>query len=153
MPRRTRAWLRDAPLHVIQRRNNRAACFFADEDYHCYLHWRRVYLDKYHCALLAYVLMTNHVHLLLTLRRESTNEGGEWLTDHPVYSGLGGHGCNARRSVSGVIQNRTGCGSHEDYTRGDEPERGHGQRSIPRRYSRDAGAQGQPADNERPPAQ
>ena len=164
MPRRPRAWLRDVPLHVIQRGNNRAPCFFAEEDYHCYLHWLRVYLEKYQCALHAYVLMTNHVHLLVTpgkegsasrlmqslgrryvqyinrqykrsgtlwegrfkaslvqaeadlltcsryielnpvraqmvrppqdyrwssYRRHALNEGGEWLTDHPVYSGLG----------------------------------------------------------------
>lgn len=33
MPRRARLMLPNVPLHVIQRGNNRQACFFADEDY------------------------------------------------------------------------------------------------------------------------
>jgi len=54
------------PQHVIQRGNNRAAVFFCEDD-------RRFYLDclanacaRYGCAVHAYVLMTNHVHLLVT---------------------------------------------------------------------------------------
>jgi putative transposase len=66
MPRRPRLKLGGVPLHVVQRGNNRAACFFADEDYCCYLHWLRHYATQYGCAVHAYVLMTNHVHLLLT---------------------------------------------------------------------------------------
>ncbi len=37
MPRRPRLVLPGVPLHVIQRGNNRQACFFADEDYQLYL--------------------------------------------------------------------------------------------------------------------
>jgi putative transposase len=33
MPRRARLSLPNVPLHIIQRGNNRQACFFADEDY------------------------------------------------------------------------------------------------------------------------
>lgn len=66
MPRRSRMWIREVPLHIIQRGNNRAACFFADEDYRFYLHWLRLNAENYGCAIHAYVLMTNHVHLLLT---------------------------------------------------------------------------------------
>lgn len=66
MPRRARKWIRDVPLHITQRGNNRAACFFADEDYRFYLHWLRLNASNYDCAIHAYVLMTNHVHLLLT---------------------------------------------------------------------------------------
>src|SRR3989338_8467156 len=39
MPRRARIHLADLPLHIVQRGHNRDACFFADEDYHAYLHW------------------------------------------------------------------------------------------------------------------
>jgi len=53
-------------MHVIQRGNNRTACFFADEDYEYYLQCLSKAAAKYECALHAYVLMTNHVHLLLT---------------------------------------------------------------------------------------
>lgn len=54
------------PLHVIQRGNNRSAIFFAEDDYHHYLDSLHAALQNYHCYLHAYVLMTNHIHLLLT---------------------------------------------------------------------------------------
>ncbi len=50
----------------MQRGINREPCFFADEDYHCFLHWLEKSAGDWHCAIHAYVLMTNHVHLLLT---------------------------------------------------------------------------------------
>lgn len=42
MPRRPRVTLLHLPLHVIQRGNNRQACFVADEDYGFYLDWQGV---------------------------------------------------------------------------------------------------------------
>jgi hypothetical protein len=39
MPRRPRILLAETPLHIVQRGINREPCFFAVEDYHCYLHW------------------------------------------------------------------------------------------------------------------
>ncbi len=54
------------PLHIVQRGINREPCFFAEEDYHCYLHWLEEAARDCRCAIHAYVLMTNHVHLLLT---------------------------------------------------------------------------------------
>lgn len=66
MPRRARLRLAGLPLHIIQRGNNRTACFYADEDYELYLHHLKELADKFSCAVHAYVLMTNHVHLLLT---------------------------------------------------------------------------------------
>jgi len=66
MPRRQRLSLVDIPLHIVQRGNNRAACFYAEQDYQFYLHWLSLYAKQYGCAIHAYVLMTNHVHLLLT---------------------------------------------------------------------------------------
>lgn len=69
MPRRARLALPNVPLHVIQRGNNRQACFYADEDYRFYLDWLREYADKTGCQIHAYVLMTNHVHLLISATR------------------------------------------------------------------------------------
>jgi putative transposase len=69
MPRRPRIHLNDVPLHIVQRGHNREPCFFAEEDYNAYLHWLGEALKKERCALHAYALMTNHVHLLLTPRR------------------------------------------------------------------------------------
>lgn len=66
MPRRRRILLADYPLHIVQRGINREPCFFADEDYQCYLHWLEEAAHDCGCAVHAYVLMTNHVHLLVT---------------------------------------------------------------------------------------
>jgi len=66
MPRRPRTHLDDVPLHIVQRGHNREPCFFAEEDYFIYLHWLGEALKETGCALHAYALMTNHVHLLLT---------------------------------------------------------------------------------------
>ena len=66
MPRRPRILLPDYPLHIVQRGINREPCFFAEEDYQCYLHWLKEAARDCGCAIHAYVLMTNHVHLLLT---------------------------------------------------------------------------------------
>jgi len=66
MPRRPRIHLPEVPLHIVQRGHNRDACFFSDEDYSAYLIWLAEGLRDTDCQLHAYVLMTNHVHLLLT---------------------------------------------------------------------------------------
>lgn len=66
MPRRPRVALAGVPLHLIQRGHNRDACFFADDDYRAYLDYLGEFATKFGCAVHAYVLMTNHVHLLLT---------------------------------------------------------------------------------------
>ncbi len=66
MPRRPRLQFAEIPLHIVQRGINREPCFFAEEDYHCYFHWLEDAARDCGCAIHAYVLMTNHVHLLLT---------------------------------------------------------------------------------------
>lgn len=66
MPRRPRIVLPGTSLHLIQRGNNRQACFYSDSDYLVYLEWLEEYSAKYQCLIHAYVLMTNHVHLLVT---------------------------------------------------------------------------------------
>ena len=66
MPRRSRIKLPGQPQHLVQRGVNREPCFFAEEDYHCYLHWLKKSAADYRCAIHAYALMTNHVHLLVT---------------------------------------------------------------------------------------
>ncbi len=59
------------PQHVIQRGNNREIIFAAEEDYHYYLQKLYDGCNKYHCELHAYVLMSNHVHLLMTPTSEN----------------------------------------------------------------------------------
>jgi putative transposase len=66
MARLGRYFLEGQPLHVIQRGNDRHAIFFAPEDYPRYREWLALAAADYACAIHAYVLMTNHVHLLVT---------------------------------------------------------------------------------------
>jgi putative transposase len=54
------------PQHVIQRGHNREPCFFAEEDHRRYLALLKDAAGRNDCHLHAYVLMTNHVHLLAT---------------------------------------------------------------------------------------
>mgnify|MGYP002343975178 CR=1 FL=1 len=52
--------------HIIQRGNNRNACFYSESDYKFYLHLLEVSSRKYEVSIHAFVLMTNHVHFLAT---------------------------------------------------------------------------------------
>jgi putative transposase len=72
MPRRPRIIVPGIPLHLIQRGNNRQACFFADADYLTYLDWLDDYAKSTGCLIHAFVLMTNHVHLLLTPEKQDS---------------------------------------------------------------------------------
>lgn len=69
MPRRPRFDITDIPQHVIQRGNNRQPCFLAESDYRRYLDFLSDACETHGCNLHAYVLMTNHVHLLVTPTR------------------------------------------------------------------------------------
>ena len=68
MARPSRANIACMPQHVVQRGNNRTSCFFADVDRRCYLFYLRQAATRFDCAVHAYVLMDNHVHLLVTPR-------------------------------------------------------------------------------------
>jgi len=74
MPRRSRIIVPDIPLHIIQRGNNRQPCFFTEEDYLFYIDWLEEYAKSTGCAIHAFVLMTNHTHILLT--PEKSNSAG-----------------------------------------------------------------------------
>jgi len=72
MPRKTRMYLPNVTCHIIQRGNNRDATFFTDQDYQFYLECLYAAAKKYQASIHAYVLMTNHVHILMTpLLKES----------------------------------------------------------------------------------
>lgn len=59
------------PQHVIQRGNNRCVIFVGDEDYQRYMEILSEVCERFECDVHAYVLMTNHVHLLVTPYREA----------------------------------------------------------------------------------
>ena len=66
MPRQPRYAISSMPQHVIQRGNNRVATFFAEQDYLFYLECLKEASSHHATRVHAYVLMTNHVHLLMT---------------------------------------------------------------------------------------
>jgi len=66
MPRKPRFFLADVPAHIVQRGHSRNPVFFEDRDYVSYLAWLTEAADRYGCAVHAYVLMSNHIHILAT---------------------------------------------------------------------------------------
>jgi putative transposase len=72
MARLPRYNLPGQPQHVILRGNNRNIIFAAEEDYHFFIECLQRAVEEHGCAIHAYVLMTNHVHLLMTPAREDS---------------------------------------------------------------------------------
>ena len=71
MARLPRLNLPNIPQHVVQRGNNRQVSFFNETDYAVYLDKLKEYSQKFKVAVHSYVLMTNHVHLLMTPSNEN----------------------------------------------------------------------------------
>ena len=72
MARLPRFFAKGYPLHIIQRGNNREPIFGAEPDYLFYLDCLQRAADEHALAIHAYVLMTNHVHLLATPSDEAS---------------------------------------------------------------------------------
>ena len=70
MARLPRYVLPGQPQHVIQRGNNREPTFAEPADYVFYLQKLKIACDQQGGVIHAYVLMTNHVHLLITPTRK-----------------------------------------------------------------------------------
>lgn len=66
MPRKPRFYLPGISVHIVQRGHSRQPVFFEKDDYAAYLDWLGEAASRYSCAIHAYVLMTNHIHLLAT---------------------------------------------------------------------------------------
>jgi len=71
MPRSLRNYLAGSCIHIVQRGDNRCACFGDDSDRLHYLDLLAEHSIKSSCSIHAYVLMTNHVHLLLTIHERN----------------------------------------------------------------------------------
>jgi len=71
MPRLARTVFAGVPHHVTQRGNRREDVFFNDEHRYRYLAWLEEYCQRYSVDVLAYCLMTNHVHLVLVPETET----------------------------------------------------------------------------------
>jgi putative transposase len=66
MPRKPRFYLSDVPVHIVQRGHSRGPVFYDAQDYATYAYWLKEASDRYDVAIHAFVLMTNHIHLLVT---------------------------------------------------------------------------------------
>ena len=66
MPRRARMYLPEYPYHIVQRGNNREACFIEPENYQFYLELWKEAASRYGVSVHVYCLMTNHIHVLAT---------------------------------------------------------------------------------------
>lgn len=72
MARLPRYVLPGQPQHVIQRGNNHSIIFADEDDYRFYLECLAEAAKKHAYDIHAYVLMTNHAHLLATPRHEDS---------------------------------------------------------------------------------
>lgn len=75
MPRLARTVFAGVPHHITQRGNRREKVFFTEEDRNVYLRWLREYGEKHRVDVLAYCLMTNHVHLVVIPASEEGLQG------------------------------------------------------------------------------
>ncbi len=66
MARLARYYVKGQPQHLIQRGNNQEPIFWTEQDYRFYLDCLRESAQQHACAIHAYVLMQNHIHLLVT---------------------------------------------------------------------------------------
>lgn len=66
MARLSRLVIPHQPHHIIQRGNDRQVIFRDAEDHLAFLGWLKESASQYQVAIHAYVLMDNHVHLLVT---------------------------------------------------------------------------------------
>ncbi|WP_095497529.1 transposase [Paraferrimonas haliotis] len=66
MPRIAREVSPGLPMHITQRCVDKKTCFHRHFDRTLYLDWLKAYALEHGCLVHGYVLMTNHVHLLLT---------------------------------------------------------------------------------------
>ncbi len=72
MPRKPRFYLPGIPVHIVQRGHSREPVFFETADYQAYLNWFEEASHRYGCDIHAYVLMTNHIHILATPKEKES---------------------------------------------------------------------------------
>ena len=70
MPRLARATFAGIPHHITQRGNRREDVFHTEEDRKVYLAWLKTYIEQNDVQVLAYCLMTNHLHIVAIPKRE-----------------------------------------------------------------------------------
>jgi putative transposase len=97
MARPLRIEYEGAFYHVTARGNERKPVFFASSDYRRFKEYLKEAQDKHHCLLHAYVLMTNHYHLLI-----ETPEGNLGRVMHFINASYTNH-FNRKHQRSGHL--------------------------------------------------
>ncbi len=72
MARKPRIVIAGLPYHVYQRAINGQDCYFDSQDRHYFMQLLDEAIRDHGCSIHAYVLMTNHFHLLITLDQPSS---------------------------------------------------------------------------------
>jgi putative transposase len=71
MLRKARILIPNCPHHIVQRGHNRKALFVSDEDKQYYLSNLKEWKENLQIKLLAWSLMTNHIHLIVEPPKET----------------------------------------------------------------------------------
>jgi len=85
MPREARYVLVNKPHHITQRGNYKQIVFHSHEDCLIYAKYLNKYTSRYQVEILAYCLMSNHVHLIAIPKRPSSF-GDLFRVSHMLYS-------------------------------------------------------------------
>lgn len=101
MPRPLRIWFPGAWYHITARGNNREAIFHTNADFQCYLELLRLAVSDFECRLHAYVLMSNHIHLML-----ETGEVSISRVMHEMHSRYAAYMNRRHRHSGHVFQGR-----------------------------------------------
>src|SRR3989338_9946826 len=102
MPRPPRVWFPGAWYHLMARGNNKEPIFFAERDYRKYLQLLSETVQRYECLLHAYVLMTNHVHLMI----ETGSSHPIWKPVHLLHTSYTSYVNHAYGRVGHIFQGR-----------------------------------------------
>ena len=73
MGRYARQTIANIPYHIVNRGNNHQVIFYGDDDYQFFLEALKSAKEKYPCKIYSFILMTNHIHLLLESVEETRN--------------------------------------------------------------------------------
>ena len=83
--RLSRFYIKDQTQHIIQRGNNRESIFASQQDYEFYLECLADAAKLNKLKIHAYVLMTNHVHLLASPLEESKSNSYDYIRNLTPY--------------------------------------------------------------------
>ena len=89
MARPLRIEFPDATYHVTSRGNERRPIFYDDQDRLAFLCFLGQAVKRFSWSITAYVLMTNHFHLVIQTREANLSRGMQWLNGK--YAGWFNH--------------------------------------------------------------